>query len=110
MIVNIQFKDIARRVSLINRESWLVKICVVVTTRHIICVDTDNTTEFFRYPVDNTRAFYQKLWMLYQGMLNYDYNEIGKIRPHKTKRYSKKLHELWKQANEKKSLRLSLMQ
>lgn len=110
MIVNVTFKDIARRIALINRESWLVKICVIVTTRHIICVDTDGEVEFFRYPVDNTKDFYTKLYMLYQGMLNHDYYDIGQIRPNIKKRYSKKLIDLWKQANQKKSLKLSLRQ
>jgi len=108
MILNVSFKDIARRIALINRETWNVKICVVVTTRHIICKDTDGFVEFFRYPVDNTNAFYNKLFMLYQAMLNHDYYDVGKIRPNIKKRYSKKLIELWKQANEKKSLKLSL--
>ena len=106
MIVIATFKDIARRISLINRESYLVKICAVVTPRHIICIDTDNKVEFFRVYIDNVNGFYKKLWMLYQAMLNFDYNDLGKIRPHKTKSHSKKLLELWKQANEKKLLKL----
>lgn len=107
MIVLVSFKDIARRIALINRESWKVKIHAIVTTRHIICMDTDNQIEFFRYPVDNVRAFYQKLWMLYHAMLNFDYKDIGKIRPNKQKRYSLKLQELWIKANEIKLSKLS---
>lgn len=105
MIVLVQFKDIAKRIALINRESWRVKVQAVVTHRHIICTDTDNNVEFFRYPVDNTRAFMYKLFMLYQAMLNFDYDDVGKIRPTKNKRYSKKLQELWIKANELKLLK-----
>lgn len=108
MIVNVTFSDIARKIRDINRESWLVKVCVVVTTRHIVCIDTDGEVEFFRYPTDNTRAFQTKLYMLHQAILNHDYFDCGVIRPKLTKRYSKKLHDLWKKANEIKSLKLSL--
>lgn len=109
MIVNVTFSDIARKIKDINRESWLVKVCVVVTTRHIVCIDTDGEVEFFRYPTDNTKAFQTKLYMLHQAILNYDYSDLGKIRHPKNLRYSKKLYELWKKANELKSLKLSLM-
>lgn len=108
MIQLVKFSDIARRISLINRESWNVKICAVVTTRHIICIDTDGEVEFFRTYIDNPKKFYNQLWMLYQGMLNHDYFDIESSRIHKTKRYSKKLIDLWKKANEIKSLKLSL--
>lgn len=110
MHVNLSFKHIADKLALINRESYFVKIHVVVTPRHIICLDTDNQVEFFRFYVDNLNAFYQKLWMLYWAMLAHDYSGIGLIRPKVNKRYSKKLFDLWKQANEKKSLTLSLRQ
>lgn len=110
MIILATFKDIARNINRINRESWLVKVHVVVTGKHIICNDTDNEIEFFRYSVDNTNGFNRHLYMLYQSMLNYDYSGLGKIRPKVNKRYSNKLFELWKQANEKKSLKLLLMQ
>lgn len=110
MIVLVTFQDIARRIKLINSCAWLVKVCVVVTTRHIICLDTDGEVEFFRTPVDNTKAFYNKLWMLYNAMLRFDYYNLGKVRFQYTKRYSLKLFELWKKANEIKSSKLSLKQ
>lgn len=110
MIVLLTFKDISRKIHKINRESWLLKIHVIVTGHHIICHDTDNFVEFFKTTVDDLKGFVYKLDMLYQVMLNYDYSDIGKIRPEKSKRYSRKLYELWKQASEKKSLKLSLMQ
>lgn len=108
MIKLVKFSDIARRISLINRTSWNVKICAVVTTRHIICIDTDGEVEFFRAYIDNPKLFYDKLWMLFQAMLNFDYYDVESTRVHKTQRYSKKLIDLWKKANEIKSLKLSL--
>lgn len=107
MLHSITFSDISNRLKKMNRESWLVKIHVVVTTRHIICLDTDNEVEFFRYPSDNTQSFYLKMYTLYQAMLNCDYSDVGKIRPPINKRYSKKLFELWKLANLKKQQKLS---
>lgn len=106
MIVNPSFKDIARKLKEINKQSWAVKVCVVVTTRHIICIDTDGEVEFFRYPVDNLKAFLTKLFILHQAMLNFDYKDLGPIRVNISHRYSKKLFELWKLANEKKYLKL----
>lgn len=106
MIINYTFKDIASSIKKLNKDSWLVKICVVVTTRHIICVDTDNEVEFFRYPVENVNAFYNKLYILRQAMYHFDYKGCGKIRPKVTKKYSNKLLTLWKKANEIKSSKL----
>lgn len=110
MIQLVKFSDIARRIALINRSSWEVKICAVVTTRHLICMDTDGEVEFFRSYIDNPKKFHDMLWMLYQAMLNSDYYDIASTRIHKSKRYSKKLIELWKKANELKLLKLSLRQ
>lgn len=107
MIVNPTFTDIARHIKEINKISWLVKVCVVVTTRHIICITTDGDVEFFRYPTDNVKAFLNKLFILRQAMLNFDYKDLGPIRVNISHRYSKKLFELWKQANENKLLKLS---
>lgn len=110
MIVNPSFSDIAKKIQKINRESYLVKVCVIVTARYVICVDTDNQVEFFRFYHENLKAFLGKLIHLYYAMLEYDYSDIGKIRPNQFKRTSKKLYELWKEANQKKSLILSLRQ
>ena len=104
--MNPTFKDIARKLKEINQQSWAVKVCVVVTTRHIICIDTDGEVEFFRYPVDNLKAFMLKLFMLQQAMMNFDYKDLGPIRFNISHRYSQKLFNLWKQANEKKYLKL----
>lgn len=110
MIVNPSFSDIAKRIQKINRESYLVNICAIVTSRYIVCVDTDNEVEFFRFYHENTKAFLGKLTLLYYAMLEYDYSDIGKIRPNPLRRTSKKLYELWKKANEQKLLKLSLPQ
>lgn len=101
------FRDIANSIKRINTDSWLVKISVVVTTRHIICIDTDGNVEFFRTTVDNVKFFMTKLFSLHQAVLNYDYSDVGKIRPKVNTRYSNRLFNLWKQANEKKLLKLS---
>lgn len=106
MLHNITFSDISRLLRKINRESWFVKVLVIVTSRHIICVDTDNKVEFFRCYYDNTKKFYVQLSLLYQAMLNYDFDDIGPIRPEKSNKYSVKLYRLWKQANETKLLKL----
>lgn len=106
MIKNVTFSDIARNIQKINRLSWLVKVCVVVTTRHIICIDTDGEVEFFRYPVNNTKAFQQKLFILYSAMLNADYSDCGKLRVKLNKKYSQKMLDLWQVANQKKLLKL----
>lgn len=110
MIISYTFRDIANSIKKINRESWLVKVCVVVTTQHIICIDTSGSVEFFRYPVDNVTGFYNKLYMLRQAMYHFDYDGCGKIRPKVNKKYSNKLYELWKQANRLKLSESSLKQ
>ena len=91
MIVNPTFSDIARKIKEINQQSWYVKICVVVTTRHIICIDTDGEVEFFRFYTENTKAFMNKLFILQQAMYNFDYKELGPIRLNISHRYSNKL-------------------
>ena len=107
MIVNPTFKDIANKLKEINKQSWLVKICVVVTTRHIVCITTDGDVEFFRLPADNLKAFMTKLFILQQAMYNFDYKDLGPIRVNISHRYSKNLFELWKQANVNKLSKLS---
>lgn len=104
------FRDIANAIKRINTESWLVKVSVVVTTRHIICIDTDGEVEFFRYSVDNTKSFMLKLHLLHQAMLHFDYEGCGKLRVNLTKKYSNKLYELWNKANILKLQKLSLKQ
>ena len=107
MIMNPTFSDIARKIKEINLQSWAVKICVVVTTRHIVCIDTDGEVEFFRYPTNNLKSFMNKLFILQQAMYNFDYKNLGPLRINISHRYSQKLFNLWKLANEKKFLKLS---
>ena len=109
MIVLVSFKDLGNSVRKINRESWLVKVQVVVTTDYLVCVDTDMNVEFFRYRHDAINSFHIKLAMLYWAMIYHDYSDIGKIRPDVKhhRRHSKKLYELWKIANEQKLSKLS---
>lgn len=106
MIVLLRLSDLVRKIRDINRDSWLVKVKMVITHRYIICTDVDDNVEFIRLRNDAVESFYIKLSSLYWAMLAHDYSGIGKIRPKRSNRYSKKLFELWKTANEKKLLTL----
>lgn len=108
MIKLITFSDIAKKIGQINKDSYLVKICVVVTRNHLICLDTENAVEFFRVYVDNTTKFMNQLHLLYWAMIHHDYEDVklGTRVNKSNKRYSSKLFNLWKQANEKKLSKL----
>lgn len=108
MIVLVRIKDLVRRIQLINRESWRVKIKMVITHRYLICTDVDENVEFFKLRNDAVETFHLKLFALYYAMLEHDYSDCGKIRPERRKRCSNKLFNLWKEANQKVKEKKSL--
>lgn len=100
MILLIRIKDLVRRIQLINRESWRVKVKMVITHRYLICTDVDDTVEFIKVRNDAVDTFHIKLFSLYYAMLEHDYSDCGKIRPERRKRCSNKMYDLWKIANQ----------